>query len=84
MAGFEPLSVNSVAFPYRQSAAWEMHCGRDNELQRPGLSPLDRNKDHSILDAKWPRHLSRKREHETLNRSLQRGKENSLLGVNFA
>lgn len=81
---FEPMSLYSGALPYRQSAQWETHRGRDHELQRPGLSHLNHNKENFILDAKWPRHLSRKREHEALNRSLQRGKENSLLGVSFA
>lgn len=32
---------------------------------------------------KWPKHLSRHRELHALNTSLQRGKENSLLGVSF-
>jgi len=47
---------------------------------------MDHVKDQvdASLDGKWPRHLSRRRELEALNRSLQRGKENCLLGVNFA
>ena len=81
----EPLPLQ-VGAGLSRNAAGGMHRGHDNELPRAGTSHMDHVKDQvdASLDGKWPRHLSRRRELEALNRSLLRGKENCLLGVNFA